>query len=66
MFRGLGSAALLITSNSRLLFFQASNNGPKPASNCLFDQVKFHNFQNVPVILLHLAPLRQPKIRWNR
>jgi len=61
-----GRLLLLIPSNSRLRFCQTSNYGPKQASSRLFDQVKFHNFQNVPVILLHLAPLRQLKIRWNR
>jgi len=61
VFRGLDRLLLLIPSNSCLLFFQTSNNGPKPASNGLFDQVKFHNLQDVAVVFLHLAPLRQPK-----
>jgi hypothetical protein len=61
-----GRLLLLIPSNSCLLFFQTSNNGPKPASNRLFDQVKFHNFQDVAVVLLHLVPLSQLKICWNR
>ena len=57
-----GRLLLLIPSNSSLLFFQTSNNGPKPASNRLFEQVKFHNLQDVAVIFLHLAPLCQLKI----
>jgi hypothetical protein len=57
-----GRLLLLITSNSRMLYFQTSNNRTQPASNRLFDNVKFHNFQDVAVILLHIESLRQLKI----
>jgi hypothetical protein len=62
-FAASGRPLVLIPSNGRLLSFQTPNNRPQPASNRLFDQVKFQNFQTVALILFHVAPLCQFKIR---
>ena len=61
-FVACGPLLVLIPSNNPLLFFQTLNNRPQPASNRLFDQVKFQNFQEVSLILWHFAPLHQFKI----
>jgi hypothetical protein len=57
-----GRLLLLIPSNSCLLFFQTSNNGPKPGSDRIFDLVKYQDLQEVALILLHLAPPKRFKI----
>jgi hypothetical protein len=62
-FAASGRPLVLIPSNGRLLSFQTPNNRPQPASNGLFDQVKFQNLQEISLILWHLAPLHQFKIR---
>ncbi len=51
-----GLLRVVISSNSRLLFFQMLNDRAQTGSDCFFDLVKYQDLQDVALILLHLAP----------